>query len=122
MLVSFIWHSDWAFGKLWMRSKGFNEESFKAKMAGKSLTSMWAVMAVLTIVEAFVLAVLFHSLVVTTIGGMFLLALCVWVGFTIPAKAGDYLFGGETLTSFLLSIGHELVIVVIMSLIIGLWS
>ncbi len=122
MVVGYIWYSPWAFGKLWMKSKGWTEESMREASKGKSMASSYALMTLSTLVTAFILAALFNSLVVTSIVGMIVVALCVWIGFIVPTKLGDLLFGGDTRTFFLISIGHGLVVAVVMSLVIGIWG
>ena len=93
-----------------------------AKKDGKPMTPIWITTIFFTLVTAFIISALFNSLIVTSIGGMFLIALCVWIGFVVPVKLSDYLFGGDSFTFMLLSVGHELVVIIIMSLIIGIWG
>jgi hypothetical protein len=75
-----------------------------------------------TLARAFVIAVVFNSLVIVGLGGIVCAAVLLWLGFSVVTKLGDYLFGGDTFTFFLLSIGHDLVVTVVMSLIIGIFG
>lgn len=120
--VGLIWYAPWAFGPLWMKSKGWSDEMLVAK---KAKQKMWAVFAAQTVgyaLTAYALAVLANSLVVTSFFGMFLVALVPWLGFTVPTKLGDYLFGGDSSVYFLISIGHTLVSAAVIAVIVGLFA
>lgn len=122
MGIGFIWYSPWTFGPLWMRSKGWTDEMLVAK---KAQQKMWAVYLVQTVgyaLTAYALAVLFNSLVVTSFLGMALVALVPWLGFSVPTKLGDYLFGGDSLVYMLISVGQTLVSAVVMAVIVGLFG
>ncbi|MDO8579577.1 MAG: DUF1761 domain-containing protein [bacterium] len=114
MIVGFIWYAPWAFGKLWMKSKNTPIE--------KPKTSVWIGMTISTFITAFVLAALFNSLVIVSFWGLVLTAFLLWIGFTVPMKLGDYYFGTDSFTFFLLSVGHELALLTVMSLIIGIFG
>lgn len=122
LAVGFVWYAPWAFGKLWMKSKGLTPELIHTRDAEKSMILVWSSMTLSTLVTAFILAALFNSLIVTTVGGIFLVALCVWIGFVVPVKLGDYHFGGDTFVSFLISVGQQLAAIIVMSLVIGIWG
>ncbi|HVU06841.1 MAG TPA: DUF1761 domain-containing protein [Candidatus Paceibacterota bacterium] len=122
IMIGFIWHSPWAFGNIWKKSQSWGEDKLIAKKAGKSMLPVWAVTAASTLVTAIVIAALFNSLVVTSIAGMIVLALSVWVAFVLPIKLFDVIFGGDNWTFFLVSIGHELLVVLAMTLVIGIWG
>jgi len=120
--VGFIWYAPWAFGRIWMKEKGLTKESMAAKQGNRSMAPTFALMALSALIEAFILSALFNSLIVTSFGGILLVALCVWIGFAVPPKAGDYLFGGESLSLFLISVGQSLVAITVMAMIVGIWA
>ncbi len=122
VVVSFIWHAPWAFGTLWLRSKGWTDELLAEKKNGKPMAPIYAYHALGTLVQAFVIAVLFNSLIVVGFSGVLLLALLVWAGFTVPVKLGDYLYGGDSFTFFLLSIGYQFVAIVVMTFILAIFG
>ncbi len=113
MIVGFIWYAPWAFGRLLAKSKQMPAEKPRART--------WIGMTVSTFVTAFVLAALFNSLVIVGFWGLILAALLLWLGFAVPMKLGDYYFGGDSLAFFLISVGHELAVVVVMSIIVGIF-
>ncbi|MEK7163420.1 MAG: DUF1761 domain-containing protein [Patescibacteria group bacterium] len=122
MIVGFLWHAPWAFGPLWMKSKGWTEESMRAKKAGKSMAPVWVGMTAVTFITAFVIAAIFNSLVVVSFWGIILTAFLLWIGFAVPMKLADYYFGGDNFVFFLLSVGHELAVLIVMSAIIGIFG
>ncbi|MDE1875050.1 MAG: DUF1761 domain-containing protein [Patescibacteria group bacterium] len=122
MAIGYVWYSPILFGGLWMKSKGFTTESLKEKSKARSMAPVWGGMVLSTFIMAVVVAALFQSLIITSLGGMLLLAVCVWAAFSIHAAIGDYAFGGEPTAAFLIKIGHELVAIVALCLIIGIWG
>lgn len=122
MGVGFVWYAPWAFGKLWLASKGWTDELLKEKKQGKSMAPTYIYMTLGNIVLAFVITVLFNSLIVVGLSGIFTLALLTWLGFVVPVKLGDYLYGGDTFTFFLISIGYNLAAITVMSLVIGIFG
>lgn len=122
MALGYIWYSPFLFGPLWLKTKGWTDEHMKVKKNGQSMPRVFATMTLGTLVSAFILAGLYNSLVIVGFWGIVLVALSVWVGFVVPAKLIDYLFGGDSFVFFLLSIGHELIVIVIMALIIGIFG
>lgn len=122
MVIGYVWYSPWAFGKLWLKSKGWSDETLRAKKEGKSMAPVFALMTLGTAFTAFVIAVLFNSLILVGFSGIIKAALVLWIGFAVPVKLADYLFGGDTFTFFLISIGHELVVIFVMSFFIGIFG
>lgn len=122
IVVSFVWHAPWAFGALWLKSKGWTDELLTEKKKGKSMAPVYAYHALANLVQAFVIAVLFNSLIIVGFSGVFLLALLVWVGFTVPVKLGDYLYGGDSFTYFLLSIGYQFAVILAMTFILAIFG
>ncbi|HVT75016.1 MAG TPA: DUF1761 domain-containing protein [Candidatus Paceibacterota bacterium] len=122
MVIGFIWHSPWAFSGLWMKSQAWGEDRLRAKKEGKPMAPIWAITAVATLVQAVVISALLNSLIVSSIGAMIILAIAVWAAFALPIKLFDVLFGGDSWTFFLVSIGHELAVIAAMTLVIGIWG
>jgi hypothetical protein len=115
--VGFVWYAPWAFGKRFIASIPNAETREK-----KAMAPIFTMTAIMTLITAFVLAALFNSLVVTSIWGILLTALLVWLGFSVPLKLYDYLFGADKLAYFWIAIGYELVTIIVMSLIIGIFG
>ncbi|WP_022887099.1 DUF1761 domain-containing protein [Glaciibacter superstes] len=120
MIVGSIWYTPKVFGNYWMKMSG-------SKPSGK--TSDAVIPIVVTLLVSFITAwVLAGAAYIAWdfYGGNFLVnaivtALMLWAGFTaarfVTHDAFDQRPGGLTI----LNISHELVTVVIMAIIIGVW-
>ncbi len=122
LAVSVIWHAPFVFGKLWLTYKGWSDEVLASKKQGKSMIPVYVSVTVATLVQAFIVAVVFNSIIVTGISGILITALCLWAGFTFPVKFADYLFGGDSWQYLLIETGRELVVITLMSLVIALFA
>jgi hypothetical protein len=122
MAVGFIWYAPWAFGKLWMKSKGLTTESMTESTKSKPMWPMYLATTIGTFATAFVLSVLFNSLVVIGFWGIVSVGFLLWLGFIAPAKLNDHLYGGESITYVLITAGHLLVATVVMAFVIGIFG
>jgi len=114
-----LWYGP-AFGKHWMKLKGYTPESVKnMKISAKKAMALAALGALVT---AFVLALLVRLLSPIGIGGAFMLALLVWIGFTVPLKANDVLFEDGDWKLFLFHIAENFVALLIAAVILTLWQ
>jgi hypothetical protein len=120
--VGALWYTPYTFGPLWLKTKVWTDEHMKAKKHGKSMVRVHTLQFFGTLAIAVVLAGLFNSLIVTGITGILFTGFCVWIGFSVPTKLVDYLFGGDSLAFFLISIGHELATILAMSVVIGIFG
>jgi hypothetical protein len=119
MVVGFVWYARPVFGNLWMKLVGL-KESDMTKGSAKAIP--------LTIVASFITAyVLAHVtyLAHSFFGNSFLVdalqtAFWLWLGLTAARVLVHDLFEKRPLTLTLLTVGHELVTLLIMALIIGL--
>ncbi len=120
--IGIVWHSPYVFGKLWLSSMGWSVEHMKAKKEGKPMAPIYVAMTLGSLVTAFILAGLFNSLVIVGFWNIVFTGFCVWLGFSVPVKLADYLFGGDSFVFFLISIGYHLVTIVTMSVLIGIFG
>ena len=127
MILGGIWYGP-LFGKLWMKGMGWdpNDKELMAKMK-KSMGAGYTQMFIGALIQAFVLAhVLWafaHALPSMTgiwagIQGGF----WMWLGFILPVKYGDHLWGGKKLKYVAVDLGYYLVLLLVMGLIISCWK
>lgn len=124
-VIGFLWYSPWIFGKVWMKQMGITDkevEEYKKTAGAAAKVKMYVGPLGLSLVTAFIVAALFNSLVITTMGGILILGFSVWIGFSMPVAANNALFGKDTPVLFLINAGFQLVNLVLVSIIIGLWS
>lgn len=120
MVIGSIWFGP-LFGKMYMGLMGMDKMSpeKQAEMKkGMMLTYLWQFLA--SLVMFYALAWLMGALGKTAIMSGIKTALLVWVGFIVPLKLGDALWGGK-MRLFWLSIGNTLITLVVGAAILGAW-
>ncbi len=121
MVVGSIWYGP-LFGKAFMSAMGadkWSPEERQAKM-GKAMTMTYVVQFIASVVMFYVLAWVINGLGQGSLMGGLKAALWVWIGFIIPVKLGDALWGGKR-TLFWLGIGNMLVTLLVAGAILGAW-
>lgn len=120
MVVGSIWYGP-LFGKKFMQEMGMDmwtpaqQEEMKKKMGVTYVVQFCA-----SLVMFYVLAGLIVGFGHMTLGGGVITALIVWIGFVVPLKLGDALWGGK-MSLFWLHIGNMLVTLVVAGAILGVW-
>lgn len=119
MIVGMIWYTPKVFGNYWMKQAGVTPGD------GKSAVRPILVTIVVSFVTAWVLAgAVWISF--SFYGGSFLVnalltAVILWAGFTAARFITHDQFDRRTAGLTVLNCAHELVTIVIMALIIGVW-
>jgi len=118
MVVGSIWYTPKVFGNYWMRV---------AKVDPGDRSAVWPILTTLVVsfVSAWVLA-LATQVAWTALGGNYLVValltgVVLWAGFTAALEGVVRDESGRPAGLTILNIAHELVTVVIMALIIGVW-
>lgn len=121
MIIGSIWYGP-LFGKLFMREMGMDTMSKEKKQEMKK--GMWMNYLgqfIASLVMLYVLAGLIVGFDKASVGGGMQTALLVWVGFVVPIKLGDALWGGNK-AMFWLAIGNMLLTFLAGGAIIGAWK
>ena len=120
MGIGSIWYGP-LFGKLFMKEMGMDAWS-KEKQAAmkKSMGMSYLAQFIASLVMFYVLAGLIVGFDHTSVGGGMLTGSIVWIGFVVPIKLGDAIWGGKA-KLFWLSIGNMLVTLLAAGAIIGAW-
>ncbi len=109
------------FGKKFMREMGMDQWTLEKQAAmKKKMVFNYVAQFVASSVMFYVLAGLIVGFGHTTLGGGVLAALIMWVGFVVPLKLGDALWGGS-MSLFWMSIGNMLATLLVAGAIIGAW-
>jgi len=120
MVIGSIWFGP-LFGKVYMNAMGMDKMSPEQQAAMKKsmmLTYLWQFLA--SLVMFYVFAWLMGALGANSIMNGFQVAFWVWLGFIVPLKFGDALWGGK-MTLFWLGIGNSLLTLLAAGAIIGAW-
>lgn len=121
MVVGAIWYSRRAFGTYWMKAVGHDEESMRT-----GSTAPLVVTVIVSFITAWVLAGA-AAIAQAFYGGNFLVntlltAVILWAGFTAARMVTHDAFDRRPSGLTVLNIAHELVTLVLMALIIGLFG
>ncbi|MGO4690697.1 DUF1761 domain-containing protein [Glaciibacter sp. 2TAF33] len=121
MVVGAIWYAKPVFGSYWMRAVGHDEESMRRGAALPlivtvvvSLITAWVLAGSAAIAQNF-----YHG---SFLANTLLTALILWGGFTAARMITHDAFDRRPSGLTVLNIAHELVTLLIMALIIGLFG
>jgi hypothetical protein len=120
MVVGSIWYARGVFGAYWMRLVGHDAESMRRGAAFPLIITV-----VVSFITAWVLAGA-TDIAVHFYGGSFfwnalLTAVVLWAGFTAARMITHDAFDRRPSSLTVLNLAHELVTVVVMAIIIGVW-
>lgn len=120
MLVGAIWYARGVFGTYWMKAVGHDEESMKTGSAFPIIITV-----VVSFVTAWVLASATY-VVYDYFGEDFLWSaistgFVLWAGFTAARMITHDAFDRRPTGLTILNLAHELVTIVVMALLIGVW-
>ncbi len=121
MVVGFLWYGP-LFSKPWMKEMGMDklsstEIASMKKMAGKNYIQQFIGALLMAYVFANILAVYNTETLGMGLQGAF----WVWIGFIVPVKYGDKLWGGKSAKLFFIDSFHYLVTLAVFALIIVSW-
>ncbi len=120
MVIGGIWYGP-LFGKAFIKAQGWDKRSKEeqaAMMKGMTWNYVWQFFS--SIVMFSVLSVVVYATVAPGVVGGMLIAFLLWLGFVVPVKFGDSLWGGKKML-FWLSIGNMLLTLLAGGAIIGVW-
>lgn len=118
IVVGSIWYSPVAFVKPWQQLTGVTPESMRAGL-GKAI----AVDIVLSLVMAFVLyhAVMYATNMAPTVVSGLLVALLNWLGFVLATHLPLWAYENRSFKLISIGTGSNLVSMLLMGLLFGLW-
>jgi hypothetical protein len=121
MAVGSLWYGP-AFGGLWMKLTGRTEEEIRESMKP---IKMYVVTFIMALVTAWVLAQLIQLRAEAfTVDGFFSgiqIAFFVWLGFVITIGYQAVAFENQKVTLYLLNMAYNLVSLVAMGALLGVW-
>ncbi len=120
MVIGSIWYGP-LFGKKFMQEMGFNSmsEEQKAEMK-KGMAKTYIIQFIASMVMFYVLAWLMGALNQMSAMGGVQAAFWIWLGFVLPVKLGDAIWGGK-MSLFYIGVSNMLVTLVAGGMIIGAW-
>jgi hypothetical protein len=118
MVIGSLWYGP-LFGKMFMKVSGMDKWTPEERAAAqKAMMTSYFLQFIASLVMFYVLAHIINSFDGMTVAGGITGALWVWLGFIVPVKLADTLWGGNRTLSFL-TMGNMLVTLVVAGAIIG---
>lgn len=118
MAVGAVWFSRALVGKPWARAAGVELGSAPVSAYLYALVATAVTAAVLKVAVDVASATVSGSYLVTAI----LVGVIAWLGFTAARCAVEYLFEQRPPRLFAIDMGHQLAVIVVMSIVIGLFG
>jgi hypothetical protein len=121
MVVGSIWYGP-LFGKQFMKAMCMEEmtEDQKKEMQ-KGMWKSYVLQFIASLVMFYIFAWLLSATDQVDVGGAMVTAFWVWLGFIVPIKLGDAIWGGK-MSLFWLGIGNMLVTLLVAGAILGGWQ
>jgi Protein of unknown function (DUF1761) len=116
MVLGALWYSPILFADRWMRAVGRTREELGDAPLGYLLS------AVAALVTSYALARIIRWAEVDDVWNGALVALLVWLGFVATVLAVTTFFGGRPRELWLINAGYQLVALVLMGAIHGVWD
>jgi Protein of unknown function (DUF1761) len=116
MVLGALWYSPILFADRWMRAVGRTREELGDANLGYALS------AVAALVTSYALARIMRWAEVDDLWNGALVGLLVWVGFVATVLAVTTYFGGRPRELWLINAGYQLVALVLMGAIHGVWD
>lgn len=120
MLVGAIWYAKPVFGRTWMRLSNISEaDTQKGAALPLVLTFVLSILTALVLAGATLIAHEFYD--GADLVDAIITAIILWAGFTAARFFVHDLFDRRTLRLTALNSAHELVTILVMAVIIGIW-
>lgn len=121
MVVGAIWYSKRVFGTYWMKAVGHDEESIKqGSVAPLIVTVIVSFITAAVLAGAAAIAQNFYG--GNFLGNTLLTGVILWAGFTAARMVTHDAFDRRPAGLTVLNLAHELVTILLMALIIGLFG
>lgn len=112
MAIGFLWYSPYGLGKSWMEVMGWAESEFKQRQ--KEMGMMYALIAVVALIQAFVVYHLVAFMgAISLLGGLFT-GFWLWVGLVMPVQLSNTIYEGKPWKLFIINTSYYLVSLMLM--------
>ncbi len=113
MVLGFVWYHPKVFGTAWMKLIGKKMEDLKA-----GAQTAYLFMAILAIVEAWVLAMLLTLTNALRFRDAWMLGFWIWLGFVATSFGSLIIFEGRPRNLYLINVGYHLVSILLMGTVL----
>ena len=120
MVVGALWYSV-LFGKTWMKLMGITEAKMKEAQDKGSMSKSYLIAFLGILIMSYVLANFIEFTQATTISEALQVGFWSWLGFIATVSLGSILWECKPVKLYLINVAHQLVVLVLMSIILTLW-
>ncbi len=120
MVLGMVWFSPGVMGKPWTKLMGMSNQKMKSMMK-KGMGTTYGLAFVSALVQAFVLG---NILLLTNMHGLIagaMLGFLTWLGFVLITQFTDFLFSGKSFQLLLINTTYQLISLMTMGAIVGMW-
>ena len=117
-IVGAFWYSPAGFGKRWSKLSGVDMMKMPKDAANKAI----GFVMVSALIQTSVLAVVINSLDANTLSQGALVGLLVWLGFTAATTVGNTLYSRQSWSFWWLNSSFFLLVMIVNSAILAVWS
>lgn len=122
MVTGGLWYGT-LFGKLWAKDMGFDmSDTEKMARMKKDAMKNYPQQFIGALLTAYVLLHVLNAFDADSIGLALQGAFWIWLGFYVPVKYGDKLWGGKPLRLFFIDAAYYLILLGVMSAILVSWK
>lgn len=118
VVIGSYWYSPAGFGKLWAKLSGVHHMKIPEGEATRAIVSV----AISAVVQVFVLALVLHSLNITTVGDGLVAGLVLWLGLTAATTVGNTLYQRLSWKFWWLNSAYFLIVMSINSVLFAVWQ
>lgn len=115
MVIGFLWYGP-LFGQTWMNWIGKSADEIESD------SSMYMFSTASALISAFMLALIIAAFGASTLTGGAVLGALVWLGIGATATLVYSVFEGPPLNVWVLHVGYQLVVFIIMGALFAIWS
>jgi len=120
MVVGMIWYNPKVFGHTWMKLAGITHKQAK-KQKEKGMGKSMILAFISEVVLAAVLSFFIKSLGAVTVGQGVTIGIVAWLGFVATFSLGTVLWEGKSMNLYFLTNAHNVVTIIVMSIILTVW-
>lgn len=125
MILGFLWYSPIILGKQWMKERGFTKDSLQK--AQKEMGMLYGLSFIVSLVTAYILS---HVMTLSVsffqyspVSTRLTTAFWMWLGFVMPVQLTGTIFSDKkNWKLFGIDTGYQLVSLIAMGLVLGLFS
>ncbi|MBI2085465.1 MAG: DUF1761 domain-containing protein [Candidatus Aenigmarchaeota archaeon] len=121
MIIGMIWYSPMLFGKSWMNEMKMNAKKMLSMKKSGGINKAYMLSFAGSLLTAYVLGYFVNLLGANTAMGGAAVGFWAWLGFVVTTNSSGVLYEGKSAKSYYIGAAHQLVNMMVMGAIVGMW-